>query len=75
MHKDICLNRRHAKEGKLYLESGGLRVLYVFPDLPSDQLIELSAVQRELDGEAGWDGQWDRVVVQPRKLSNGSSTR
>jgi hypothetical protein len=61
VHKAIPLNHFYAKEGKVYLEAGGRRVLHVFPDLP--ECAATIALRLELTKRAGRGAEYDDVIV------------
>ena len=61
MHKVIALNHPYAKEGDVYLEAGGRRVLHVFPDLP--ECAAIISLRSELTKRAGRDAGYDDVIV------------
>ncbi len=68
MHQDVALNLSHAREGKLYLEDGGRRVLHVWSDLSQEDAKALSGLRAELAKLVGGLHGYDGIVLHPKTV-------
>jgi hypothetical protein len=64
MHKVIALDHPLAKEGKVYKDARGVRVLHVFTDLP--KCFETMTFRLDLLQRPGRDAEYDDVFVHTK---------
>ena len=67
MHQDVALGLPHAREGKVYLEDGGCRVLHVWPQIDQEDVTAVAALRQELDGLLGGLHGYDRIELHMEK--------
>jgi hypothetical protein len=68
LHEVIALDHPDAKEGKVYLEAGGVRVLHVFTGLP--KCITTMSLRMDLLKRDGRDAEYDDVIVHTKDESD-----
>ena len=66
MHRDVALNIPHARDGKLYLESGR-HVLLVWSDLSQEEDAKVSGLRSELAKLVGGLHGYDSIVLHLRE--------